>query len=108
MFCCHYGKLAQFASVVELKTIKISKFYNLRRISPLRLSPNFTRGDLFELKYLHAAKGLMYLASCWLRVGFVSLNTTNSLCWVTVTVSYRISFSVQVSFRITVKVNITF
>ena len=78
MFCCHFGKLVQLASVVELKIVKISKFYNLRRISPLRLSPNFTRGDLFELKYLHVAKELMYLASCWLRVGSVSLNTTNS------------------------------
>ena len=49
-FAVILAKLVQLALVVELKTVKLSKFYNLRRISPLRLSPNFPRGDLFELK----------------------------------------------------------
>ena len=40
----------------------------------------FAQSNLFELKYLHAAKRLVYFTGCRLKVDSVSLNTINSLC----------------------------
>ena len=38
------------------------------------------QSNLFELKYLHAANGLVYFTGRRLKVDSVSLNTINSLC----------------------------